>query len=131
MKRAWQIFKKVFLWAVILQFVYLIILIWVSPPVTITQTVSWITGHGLQRDYIDYDEMGPNIKLAVIASEDQLFPDHDGFDVKAIKKAMKYNEKHPKKTRGPVPSASKQPRIFFCGSTAAGSAKGWKCILLL
>jgi monofunctional biosynthetic peptidoglycan transglycosylase len=54
----------------------------------------------IKRDYIDYDDMGRNIKLAVMASEDQLFPDHDGFDVKAIKKAMKYNEKHPNKTRG-------------------------------
>lgn len=100
MKRAWQIFKKVFVWAVILQFIYLLILIWVSPPVTLTQTVSLVSGYGLKRDYIDFDEMGPNIKLAVIAAEDQLFPDHDGFDVKAIKKAIKYNEKHPTKTRG-------------------------------
>lgn len=100
MKKAWGIFKKVFLWAVILQFVYLILLIWVNPPVTITQTVSWASGYGLKRDYISYEEMGPNIKLAVIAAEDQLFPDHDGFDVKAIKKAMKYNETHKKKTRG-------------------------------
>ena len=44
--------------------------------------------------------MGRNIKLAVMASEDQLFPEHDGFDIKAIKKAIKYNEKHPAKTRG-------------------------------
>lgn len=100
MKKAWRIFKKVFLWAVILQFVYLILLIWVNPPVTITQTVNWLSGYGLKRDYISYDQMGPNIKLAVIAAEDQLFPDHDGFDVKAIKKAMKYNETHKKKTRG-------------------------------
>ncbi len=59
-----------------------------------------LSGNGLKRDYIPYDEMGSNMKLAVIAAEDQLFPDHDGFDVKAIKKAMKYNEKHPAKTRG-------------------------------
>ena len=57
-------------------------------------------GNGLRRDYINYDAMGSNIKLAVMASEDQLFPDHDGFDIKAIKKAMKYNKKHPNKTRG-------------------------------
>ena len=44
--------------------------------------------------------MGANIKLAVIASEDQLFPDHDGFDLKAIKLAMKYNKRHPNKVRG-------------------------------
>jgi monofunctional biosynthetic peptidoglycan transglycosylase len=32
-------------------------------------------------------------KLAVISSEDQLFPDHDGFDFKSIEKAMKHNQK--------------------------------------
>jgi monofunctional biosynthetic peptidoglycan transglycosylase len=100
MKKAWNIFKKVFLWLVILQFVYIILCKWVDPPITITQTVSLVTGDGLKRDYISYDEMGANIKLAVMASEDQLFPDHDGFDIKAIKKAMKYNAKHPAKTRG-------------------------------
>lgn len=100
MKKAWHIFKKVFLWAVVLQFVYIILVKWINPPITITQLVSVLSGDGLKRDYVSYGEMGPNIKLAVIASEDQLFPDHDGFDIRAIKKAMKYNEKHPAKTRG-------------------------------
>jgi monofunctional biosynthetic peptidoglycan transglycosylase len=100
MKKAWRIFKKTLLWLVILQLVYIIVCKWIDPPVTITQTVSFITGNGLKRDYISYDKMGPNIKLAVIASEDQLFPDHDGFDIKAIKKAIKYNEKHKAKVRG-------------------------------
>ena len=71
-----------------------------NPPITITQAVSVLQGNGLARDYISYDEMGSNIKLAVIASEDQKFPDHDGFDLKAIKLAMKYNKRHPGKTRG-------------------------------
>lgn len=100
MKKAWSIFKKVFLWLIILQFVYIIVCKWIDPPVTITQTVSFLSGDGLKRDYISYNEMGTNIKLAVMASEDQLFPDHDGFDIKAIKKAIKYNEKHPTKSRG-------------------------------
>ena len=37
--------------------------------------------------------MGSNIKLAVLAGEDQLFPDHNGFDFKSIQKAMKHNQK--------------------------------------
>ena len=37
--------------------------------------------------------MGTNIKLAVLAGEDQLFPDHNGFDFKSIQKAMKHNQK--------------------------------------
>ena len=39
------------------------------------------------------DEISPYAKLAVISSEDQLFPDHDGFDFKSIEKAMKHNQK--------------------------------------
>ena len=99
-KKVWRISKRVFLWMFILQFVYIILCKWVNPAITITQLVSVVEGDGLKRDYISYNEMGLNIKLAVMAGEDQLFPDHDGFDVKAIKKAIKYNEKHPAKTRG-------------------------------
>lgn len=39
------------------------------------------------------DAISPYAKLGVIASEDQLFPDHDGFDFKSIEKAMKHNQK--------------------------------------
>jgi len=100
MFKAWRILKKIFLWLFILQFVYILFCKWINPPVTITQVISLVQGYGLKRDYVGYNEMSSNVKLAVIASEDQLFPDHDGFDIKAIKKAMKYNEKHPAKTRG-------------------------------
>lgn len=100
MQKAWRIFKRVFLFLFIFQFVYILFCKWVNPPVTITQLVNWVQGNGLSRDYVDYNQMSPNMKLAVIASEDQLFPDHDGFDIKAIKKAMKFNEKHPNKRRG-------------------------------
>ncbi len=96
-------FKKiirVFLWMMILQFVYIIICRWINPPITITQCVNVVKGNGFHRDMISYKDMGDNIKLAVMAGEDQLFPDHNGFDIKSIKKAMKYNEKHPKKIKG-------------------------------
>ena len=100
MKKAWRYLKRLFLFLFIFQFAYILICKWVNPPITITQIVSVLRGNGLKRDYVRFSEMSPNIKLAVIASEDQLFPDHDGFDVKAIKKAINYNKKHPTKTRG-------------------------------
>ena len=81
-------------------FFYFLLCFILNPPVTITQLSSLLRGDGLSRDYINYNKMGSNIKLAVIASEDQLFPDHDGFDLKAIKLAMKYNKRHPDKVRG-------------------------------
>ena len=100
MQKAWCLFKKILLWLFILQFVYIIFCKWINPPITLTQTASLLQGNGLHRDYISLDEMSPNIKLAVMASEDQLFPDHNGFDIKAIKKAMNYNKKHATKVRG-------------------------------
>ena len=96
----WQKVKRLLLWLLILQFVYIIILRWIDPPFTITQVVSLLKGNGLKRDYVSYGYMNNSAKLAVMAGEDQLFPDHNGFDVKAIKLAVKYNKKHPKKTRG-------------------------------
>ena len=100
MQKAWLICKKIVLWLFILQLVYLLFCKWVNPPFTLTQTASLLRGYGLHRDYVAFNEMSPNIKLAVMASEDQLFPDHNGFDIKAIKKAMTYNKKHATKVRG-------------------------------
>lgn len=99
-KKTAVFFREFFFIAYISSTLYLLSGIVFNPPVTLTQVGSIVQGHGLSRDYISYNEMGTNIKLAVIASEDQLFPDHDGFDLKAIKLAMKYNKRHPNKVRG-------------------------------
>lgn len=98
--RLWRGIKKVIIVLFLAQLAYIIILKWIHPPVTITQIVSLFQGHGLKRDYVSYDDMSAHIKLAVIASEDQLYPDHAGFDWKNIKKALDYNEKKPGRVRG-------------------------------
>jgi len=98
--KIWRWIKKIFLILFIAQFVYIILLKWINPPITITQLVSWISGHGLKRDYVSNKSISYNAKLAVIASEDQLFTDHSGFDWKSIQKAMKYNERKPGRVRG-------------------------------
>ena len=99
-KKAAVILKEGFYIAYISSTLYLLLGIIFNPPITLTQVGSLLQANGLSRDYISYDDMGPNIKLAVIAGEDQLFPDHDGFDLKAIKVAMKYNKRHPNRVRG-------------------------------
>src|SRR4051794_23743188 len=96
-----MIAKRTFLILFVAQFVYIILLKWVDPPITLTQLSNWISGNGLKRDYIDIEDMSSHCKLAVIASEDQLFPDHAGFDWNSIEKAWKYNQKKPNRTRIP------------------------------
>ncbi len=98
--RWWKWIKRTALFLFLFQLFYIIILKWVDPPFTITQLSSWFSGHGLKRDYVNGDEISYNIKLAVIAGEDQKFAIHSGFDWKSIDKAVKHNEKKPKKVRG-------------------------------
>ena len=90
---ALRFLKRLFIFLFIFHLFYILILKWVNPPITITQLVSWISGDGLKRDYVDMEDMSTYAKLAVITSEDQLFPDHNGFDFKSIQKAMKHNRK--------------------------------------
>lgn len=79
---------RLFLYLLGFSLLYIVICKWVMPPITITQLGAIAEGHGLKRDYVSWNEMSPNIKLAAMASEDQLFPDHNGFDWKSIEKSI-------------------------------------------
>lgn len=93
---------------------YLVVCKWIWPPVTITQLSSLFTGDGLKRDYVRWNEISPNVKLAAIASEDQLFPKHNGFDWKALEKSIeekpagKKKSKRIKRARGAAASTISQ-----------------------
>lgn len=78
------------------------------PPITITQLSSLIAGDGLKRDYVSKDEMSPNLRLAAMASEDQLFPNHGGFDWKSLEKSLDSNPKKKGRIRGGAASTISQ-----------------------
>lgn len=83
--------RRFFLYLFISSLVYVLITKFLEPPITITQITNAF-GLGLKRDYVTWDKMSYNIKLAAMASEDQAFTDHMGFDWDAIEKSL-----HPKK----------------------------------
>jgi monofunctional glycosyltransferase len=99
-KRLFRKLLKWFLWAFLISNAYLLLCKWMMPPITLTQIGSLISGYGLKRDYVNMDEIAPAAKLAAMASEDQLFPDHHGFDWKSIEKSLKNNARKSKKVRG-------------------------------
>ncbi len=49
--------------------------------------------YSIRYDWISLDNISPHLQLAVIAAEDQKFPYHFGFDLAAIRHALKHNEK--------------------------------------
>lgn len=126
LKEVWKWTKRIFLFLFIFQFFYILLLKWVNPPVTFTQLVSFISGNGLKRDYIRRDNISYNAKLAVIASEDQLFPDHSGFDWKSINKAMAYNKRKPNRIRGASTISQQTAKNVFLWQGRSWIRKGFE-----
>ena len=99
-KKIWKKSKRVLLILFLSSLLYTIVCRWVMPPITITQIANTF-GYGLKRDYVSWNQMNYSVKLAAIASEDQAFPDHSGFDWDAIEKSLKPKKKG-KKTKIPL-----------------------------
>lgn len=95
-----RLLKKIFLVLFFSQLAYIIILRFVGPPITITQITDIVNGDGFRRTHVSMNSISKEAKLAVIASEDQLFPDHNGFDFRSIQKALSYNKRKPGRVRG-------------------------------
>lgn len=45
----------------------------------------------LQYQWRDLEQMAPSLPISLVAAEDQRFPQHNGFDLKAIEKARDHN----------------------------------------
>jgi monofunctional biosynthetic peptidoglycan transglycosylase len=92
--------QRIILYLFLSTIVYVFITKFIDPPITITQLTNAF-GLGLKRDYVSWNDMSYNIKLAVIASEDQSFTDHMGFDWDAIEKSL-HPKKKSKKSKIPI-----------------------------
>lgn len=76
--------------------IVLLLLLWRTLPVTMSsfilqhQFTVWWSGEGdaPRQEWVDYKAISPQLVLAVIASEDQLFPVHRGIDWSATQHAM-------------------------------------------
>jgi monofunctional biosynthetic peptidoglycan transglycosylase len=86
--------------------VAVLMLRWIDPPFSAfmaeTQMAAWAgrdSSYVSRHTWVDLDRISPNLPLAVVASEDQKFPEHWGFDVEAIEKAYALN-RHSHKVRG-------------------------------
>jgi monofunctional biosynthetic peptidoglycan transglycosylase len=107
MKRFLKFLLKLFLWFIVLSVGSVILFRFVPVPVTplmlIRCTEQLFSGKEMrmQKSWTSIENMSPSIPLAVIAAEDQKFTEHFGFDMEAIQKAEKYNErKNGKRIRG-------------------------------
>jgi monofunctional biosynthetic peptidoglycan transglycosylase len=107
-KRLFRRILKIIIYGFILSLIYLVICKWIMPPITLIQIGSLISGYGLKRDYVSWDDISANAKLAAISGEDQLFPVHNGFDWKAISKSFNNDPSKNRRAAGAAASTISQ-----------------------
>jgi monofunctional biosynthetic peptidoglycan transglycosylase len=100
LKKILHFIKKLLLWFFGLSILSVIVFRFVPVPVTplmISRSIE--TRTWWNHDWVPIEEISPNLQWAVVASEDQNFLTHNGFDFQAIEKAIEHNKKS-KRIRG-------------------------------
>ena len=73
--------------------------------------------------WVSFDKISPHLPMAVIASEDNRFATHNGFDFIEIKKAMKENETR-KRKRGASTISQQTAKNVFLWPQSSWTRKG-------
>jgi len=98
------------------------------------QFSAWFSGdfsYVAHSDWVSMDEISPWMGLAVIAAEDQKFPDHWGFDVTAIEKAIAHNERNENRVRGASTLSQQTAKNLFLWDGRSYLRKGLEAGLTL
>lgn len=94
MKRFFRFILKLLVGLFLFSILLVVIYKWVPVPFTNLMVIRYFENpeEDIRHDWVPMEEISDNLKMAVIASEDQNFPNHNGFDFKAIEKAMEENK---------------------------------------
>lgn len=98
------------------------------------QISAWLHGdfgYVAHSDWVGMDEISPWMALAVIAAEDQRFPEHSGLDFGAIEKAISHNEKHATRIRGASTISQQTVKNLFLWDGKSWVRKGLEAGLTL
>lgn len=97
-------------------------------PLKIIKLFDNIADKGIMIDsrWRSLDNINMSMLRAVMASEDNNFLIHNGFDIEAIKKAIEYNSRHTKKKRGASTISQQTAKNVFCYPSRSWIRKGFE-----
>jgi len=104
-------FGTTFLWVLLYKFV--------NPPFTLLMIERGFERKADGKDWkvdktwVPFDQISINLKKAAVASEDQLFLEHHGFDLKAIERAIDKNQHSSKLIGGSTISQQTAKNVFL------------------
>ena len=102
---------------------------WIDPISSMFMQLQHYTLRQEKRDaniayhWVDAENITPKMMLAVVAAEDQKFPNHFGFDLEAIEKAMAHNRGN-KKVRGASTISQQVAKNLFLWPSRSWLRKG-------
>ncbi|HXH03195.1 MAG TPA: monofunctional biosynthetic peptidoglycan transglycosylase [Candidatus Competibacteraceae bacterium] len=106
-----------------------LLLRWVPPLTSGIMVQTWFSAlsslpeGGIRYHWVPYEAISPQLALAVVAAEDQLFPAHSGFDWRAIGKALEHNSRS-QRIRGASTISQQVAKNLFLWSGRSWLRKG-------
>jgi len=126
-------------WFVLLTGLQVLVLRWVPPVASAFMVARQVQaladgGDDVRVDYRwrSRSRISPNLPIALVAAEDQMFPFHHGFDFKAIDRALEHNARG-RKVRGASTISQQVAKNLFLWSGRSWVRKGleaWYTVLI-
>lgn len=125
-KRVFKFLLKFILGLFLFSVLMVIIYKWVPVPFTPLMAIRYFENpdESIQHDWVSMEKISPNLQLAVVASEDQNFLMHDGFDYEAIKKAIDESKRRRKSSRGASTISQQTAKNVFLWQDRSWLRKG-------
>ena len=122
--RGRKFLRFIFLWLpllfILISISQVLVLRWVDPFTSSfmigRQVDAWLEkdwGFRVSYEWKDQDKLSRHLPIALVAAEDQKFPEHDGFDFEAMEKALENNKKN-KKIKGGSTISQQVAKNLFC-----------------
>ena len=107
--------------------IYRFLPVYVTPLMVIRSVQQTFKGESplWHHTWVPFEEISPNLPMAVIASEDNRFATHNGFDFIEIEKAMKENETR-KRKRGASTISQQTAKNVFLWPQSSWVRKGFE-----
>jgi monofunctional glycosyltransferase len=135
--RLWRMLAWLVLLFVLISVLSVALLRWINPPFSAfmaeQRIEAWVThdrDYVFRHTWVDLARISPNLPLAVVASEDQKFPEHWGFDVEAIEKAYQLNQ-HSHRVRGASTISQQVAKNLYLWSGRSYFRKGLEAYFTL
>lgn len=125
MKKIWRWMIKIVVAMFVLSIAMTVAYRWINPPITLLMISRAFDGAKIDKTWVPLDQISPNLVRASIASEDNNYLGHRGFDLGAIYDALDERQQG-KRQRGASTISQQTAKNVFLWSGKSWIRKGFE-----